>query len=190
MYGGCGRRHYLRRPFRRESLLAAGKAANQEFQMLLILRREMLERQSHANRVMGRFDNGPAVHSYIAHAELKENLIAWRKSGNRFNVASGKAEVSEVAPDGVPAFLPPQFDSSGAVVSRIASAARHGISAVRSAVRRGFNRIGQPGDFCKIQFTAVGMAVQREDGLVFEAVDAQLSGAGRIFASDPDHAEA
>src|SRR5258708_23029172 len=167
MYGGRGRRHYLRRPCRRESLLAAGKGANQEFQMLLILRREMLERQSHTNRVMGRFDNGPAVHSYIAHAELKENLIAWRKSGNRFNVASGKAEVAEVAPDGVPAFLPPQFDSSGAVVSRIASAARHGISAVRSSVRPGFTPIVHPVSFCKIPLTPLGMAASRANRLVF-----------------------
>jgi len=190
MYGGCGRRHYLRRPFRRESLLAAGKAANQEFQMLLILRREMLERQSHTNRVMGRFDNGPAVHSYIAHAELKENLIAWRKSGNRFNVASGKAQIAEVAPDGVSAFLPSEFDSASAVVTRITSAAGHRVAAIRPAVPRRLNCIRQPGDFRKIHFAAVGAAVKSKNGLVFQTLDAKLAGARRIFASYPDHTEA
>src|SRR5258707_11661602 len=120
-------------------------------------------------------DDSPAADGYIAHSELKENLVAGRKCGNSFSVASGKAQIAEVAPDGVSAFLPSEFDSASAVVTRITSAAGHRVAAIRPAVPRRLNCIRQPGHFRKIHFAAVGAAVKSTNEVVFPNPDAKLA---------------
>src|SRR6478735_3950472 len=73
----------------------------------------MTKNQSHTDGVMRSLDLCAASHYGVVDAEHEKQLSAYRECGDRFNIATGKADIAQVAKDRRRAFIAAQFNAAG-----------------------------------------------------------------------------
>lgn len=105
----------------RTQLLRSGNRAYKKLKLLLVFFAQVEKDQTDADSVMRSFNLGAASHYGIVDAKHEKQFGADRERGDSFNIATGRADVTQIAKDRRGAFITAQLNATGYVETLLVS---------------------------------------------------------------------